>query len=230
VALVLGTWRHLAARGRLLLLLHLLLSGLGGVLWQAYALLVVAAPSRYHPPRGWAQLLSSAADYGFVLGRWLLPVPTTGRVGLPDVLWAALLAGLFALLRPPNGTELWADNVPRFQPQLPARLMLQALWSASLALVVLVAGLTVFAQSAAGIHDAERYASVLFGPVVLLVLAAWPARGPRWLGPMLLVVWGLGAAVRVGHVARDLRRVTPLNSTSIPGPGPYGQQVGAAGK
>ena len=85
-------------------------------------------------------------------------------------------------------------------------------------------------RSAAGVHDAERYASVLYGPVVLLVLAAWPAQGPRWLGRALLVVWLLGAAVRVGHVASDLRRVPPLTPASFPGPAHDRQRVGAAGE
>ena len=97
-------------------------------------------------------------------------------------------------------------------------------------LVTLVAGLTVFAQSAAGIHDAERYASVLYGPLVLLVLAAWPATGPRWLGRALVAIWLLGAAGRGGHVAPDLRRVPPLAPASFPGPGQHGQRVGAAGE
>ena len=108
--------------------------------------------------------------------------------------------------------------------------MLKTLWSASVSLVVLVAGLTVFAQSAAGIHDAERYASVLFAPVVLLVLAAWPARAPQWLGAGLMAIWLLGAAVRAGHVAQDLRRVKPLPAGSFAGPEPHGQGVGAAGE
>ena len=108
--------------------------------------------------------------------------------------------------------------------------MLKTLWSASTALVVLVAGLTVFAQSAAGIHDAERYASVLFAPFAVLVLAAWPARAPRWLGAGLVAIWILGAAVRAGHVAQDLRRVPPLPADSFAGPGPHGQGVGAAGE
>ena len=243
VALLLGTWRHLAARGRWLLLLHLLLSGVGGVLWQGYALLVVVAPSRYHPPRGWAQLLSAVADYGFVLGRWLLPLPASVRAGLPNALWAALLLGLFAALWPRRRPwqqvgALAAPSTPDATPAntaFPAtrglsfstQLMREVLWAAAVVLVALVAVLTVFAQSAAGVHDAERYASVLFGPVVVLVLAAWPARAPRWLGVGLLGLWLLGAAARVGHVAGDLRRVPPLAPASLPGPGLHRQGVGA---
>ena len=230
MALLLGTWRYLAARGRGMLLLHTLLSGLGGVLWQAYALLAVAAPSRYHPPRGWGQLLSAVADYGFVLGRWLLPLPAALRTSLPSALWAAVLLGLFTALWPRRSAAvLVTSGSPEPEPTdtawpvvyeagLGPQLMRRVLWAAAVALVALVAGLTVFAQSAAGVHDAERYASVLFGPVLILVLAAWPARAPGWLGRLLLGLWLLGLAFRVGHVAHDLRRLPPLASASVAGP------------
>ncbi|MBH8557973.1 hypothetical protein [Hymenobacter negativus] len=246
VALLLGSWRHLAARGRWLLLLHLSLSGLGGLLWQVYALFVVRAPSRYHPPRGWDQLLSSAADYGFVLGRWLLPLPASARGGVPEWMWAVGLLSLFVVLWPHR--RPWRQTGALAPPVTPdaeaantafpathglsfsTQLLREALWAAAVALVALVAALTVFAQSAAGIHDAERYASVLFGPVVILVLAAWPARAPRWLGAGLLGLWLLALAFRVGHVAQDLRRVPPLPAGSFTGPAPHGQGVGAAGE
>ncbi|WP_201980152.1 hypothetical protein [Hymenobacter rubidus] len=245
--LLLGQWRQLSRLRWLLLALHLALSTVGGVLWQWYAL--HAGPSRYHPSRGWGQLLSSGADYGFVLSRWLLPLPTASRVFLPEMLWALGLLALFGLLWPrwsePEATILNKAAAPdnaagttqsfgrpaaipaAFQP---AQLLLGALWSASLTLVALVAALTLFAQSAAGIHDAERYASVLFGPVMLLSLAAWPARAPRWLGMVVSAGWLLTAALRVGHVAIELRKLTPLAPASFPGPGPDGQRVGAAGK
>ncbi|GAA3966850.1 hypothetical protein [Hymenobacter antarcticus] len=237
VFLLVGARETPGAVRRWPLLLHLVVSVAGGMLWQWYALLV-AGPSRYHPSRGWSQLLSSGADYGFVLSRWLLPLPSTGRTMLPHMLWAAVLVGLFVLLWPRRGAEQQVVAPAASEtlvmlasrPEPASRLMLQALWSATLALVTVVAGLTVFAQSAAGTHDAERYASVLFGPVVLLVLAAWPARGAQWLGRVLLASWLLGAAVRVGHVALDLRRITPLNPPSVPGPGVHGKQVGTAGE
>ncbi|MFC6223727.1 hypothetical protein ACFP2F_10785 [Hymenobacter artigasi] len=248
--LLVSGWSRLSARGWGMFFFHLLMSGTGGVLWQWYALLV-AGPSRYHPSRGWSQLLSSAADYGFVLGRWLLPLPVSGRIMLPDLIWAISLFGLGWLIWPrhmttttktaaateqaatPAAALLRSSNL-LFRPQLDIdfsrQLMLKILWSAGAALILLVAGLTVFSQSAAGIHDAERYASVLFAPFVLLVLAAWPARAPRWLGVGLVAVLLLGAAVRVGHVAQELRRVPPLPAGSFAGPGPYEQGVGAAGE
>lgn len=252
VGLLFAGWRRLSARGLGVLFLHLLISGTGGVLWQWYALLM-AGPSRYHPSRGWSQLLSSAADYGFVLSRWLLPLPVSGRRLLPGLVWAIGLVVLGWLLWPrrkavvveiaaASATEAIPAAAPVAAPRryqtsffnsqtetnFHIQVMLQTLWSAGVALVVLVTGLTVFAQSAAGIHDAERYASVLFAPFVLLVLAAWPRRTPRWLGAGLLAVWLLGAAVRVGHVAQDLRRVPPLPAGSFAGPGPHGQGIGAA--
>ena len=250
VGLLIGGWRRLSARGWGMFFFHLLMSGTGGVLWQWYALLV-AGPSRYHPSRGWGQLLSSAADYGFVLGRWLLPLPVSGRTMLPDLIWATGLLGLGWLIWPRHKTTTTktaaadaSDAAPvtallrspnllfRSQSEIDFshQLMLKILWSAGAALILLVAGLTVFSQSAAGIHDAERYASVLFAPFGLLLLAAWPARAPRWLGAGLVAVWLLGAAVRVGHVAQELRRVPPLPAGSFAGPGPHGQGVGAAGE
>jgi hypothetical protein len=232
---VLSEWRRMLATWRWLrLALHLALSTTGGVWWQWYAL--HAGPSRYHPSRGWEQLISSMADYGFVLGRWLLLLPAAGRLLLPAAVWAVVLLLLFWWLWPRCMAEIVADTA-RSQSDgmakrislsatltLPASraLMLQMLWGASAVLMALVAGLTVFAQSAAGIHDAERYASVLFGPVMLLVLAAWPIRASRWVGLVAAVAVLAFALVRVGHVARDLRRVPPLAPSLFPGPGAHG--------
>jgi hypothetical protein len=246
---MLSEWRRLLATRRWLwLALHLALSTTGGVWWQWYAL--HAGPSRYHPSRGWEQLISSMADYGFVLGRWLLLLPAAGRPLLPAAAWAAMLLLLFwclwphsrARLRADAGLQLDADaahyfdikevTMPKAVPAPPSNsvLMLRMLWGAGAVLVILVAALTVFAQSAAGIHDAERYASVLFAPVMLLVLAAWPMRAPRWLGLVAAVALLVFAGGRVGHVARDLRRVPTLSSDLFPSPGAHGQRVGAAGQ
>ena len=230
VGLLLSGWRRLPMRKGLLVVLHLAISVVGGLVWQWYALMM-AGPSRYHPSRGWNALLGSLADYGFVLGRWLLPLPTAGRALLPHVVWAVVLLGLFSLLRPrrplAGSTEA---AVEQGSVEMPGHLLLRMLWSTILTLVVLVAALTVFAQSAAGIHDTERYASILFAPMLLLVLAAWPARAPQWLGRILVAAWLLSAALRVGHVALDLRQLKPLAPASFAGPAVHGQQVGAAGQ
>jgi hypothetical protein len=234
--LLLGAWRWLSVRQRWVLCLHLFLSGSGGVLWQCYAL-IIAGPSRYHPGRGWGQLLSSGADFGFVLARWLLLLPASGRLLLPNVVWFTVLLGLFVATWPRknglgNNTSSLTDAL-LVQPlgiaqQSGAWVMLRGLWSAALSLIILVAGLTVFAQSAAGIHDAERYASVLFAPLLVLVLAAWPTRAPQWLNAGLLLIWLLSTAVRVGHVARDLHRVPPLAPALFSSPRPHGQRVETA--
>ncbi|GAB3572684.1 hypothetical protein GCM10027345_04260 [Hymenobacter daeguensis] len=232
--LLLGEWRRLEGHRRGQLLLHLAISASGGVLWQWYALLV-AGPSRYHPALGWGKLLSALADYGFVLSRWLLPLPTAGRAAVPHAVWAVVLLALFALLWPRQARVSRAgvetpEKAATPETSEPALLLRRTLWSTALVLVALVAGLTVFGQSAAGIHDTERYASVLVAPIALLVLAAWPEQALRWLSRVLLAGWLLGTALRTGHVAHDLRRVPPLAPASFAGPGPHGQRVGAAGE
>ena len=50
------------------------------------------------------------------------------------------------------------------------------------------------------------------------------------LGALLLGIWVLGAALRVGRVAHDLRAVLALPGGLFAGPGPHGQRVGAAGE
>ena len=230
VGLLLGGWRQLEMRKRCLVVMQLAISVVGGLMWQWYALL--AGPSRYHPSQGWGQLLSSGADFGFVLCRWLLPLPTAGRTLLPHAVWAVALLMLFGGLWPrhPFGQRLLEKTFNPKASEIPGQLLLRILWSAALTLVALVAILTVFSQSAAGIHDAERYASIVFAPVLLLVLAAWPACAPRWLGWALGAAWLLCSALRVGHVALDLRRLTPITSGSLVGPALHGQGVRAAGQ
>ncbi|WP_046247296.1 hypothetical protein [Hymenobacter terrenus] len=228
---LLGEWRRLPVRSRWLLTLHLVMSTVGGMLWQWYALLV-AGPSRYHPGRGWGQLLSSAADYGFVLGRWLLPLPTAGRALLPHGVWAVALLLILGLLWPRRRAE--AGLLPEVavskqnDNKIPRRLLLRILWTATVSLVALVSVLTVFAQSAAGLHDAERYASVLFAPLLVLTLAAWPARAPHWLQGVVITVWLFSTALRAGHVAADLHRLPPITPDLWSQPGPHGQHIGAA--
>lgn len=230
--LLLGTWQRLPTGRRMQTGAHLVLSVAAGMGWQWYALLV-AGPSRYHPSRGIGQLVSSGADFGFVLGRWLLPLPTGARELLPHGAWLLALLGLFWGSWPRPDAAPLTDTSPLRSASdkgVPRHALLRILWSAALWLVALVAVLTVFAQSAAGIHDGERYASVLFAPVVLLALAAWPARAPRRLGQGIAAAWLLTAALRAGHVAHDLHRLRPLAPWSATGPPAHGKGVGAAGE
>ncbi|MBF9239374.1 hypothetical protein I2I05_18420 [Hymenobacter sp. BT683] len=200
---------------------HTWLALLGGVVWHVYALLV-AAPSVYRLNRGWPQFFSSAADYGFVVSRWLLPVRAAWRPEL-SLLWAPVLAGLLALLWPRapqpeavgaghSGSELVGPH--RF---------LRVLWIAVLAFVLLLLISTTFTRSAAGLYDAERYASVLFGPVVLLALQGmgrWFESKPgnrswsSWLVVGIVSMWLVYSAGRTISNARALRKLAPMAWTA----------------
>ena len=218
---LLGERRLLPPKQRLLLLAHFLVGLLGGLAWHAYALLL-AAPSVYRLNRGWAQFFSSAADYGFVLSRWLLPVRAVWRPELP-VVWSLALLVVLVWLRPAmppaegvaaaadaNGDAAaraaaspWPQRYPR------------VLWVATAGFLLLLIIATTFTRSAAGLHDAERYASVLFGPVLLLALlrVARPAAGraaapwPRWLLLGLVGLWLAYAAGRAASNALTLRKL-----------------------
>jgi hypothetical protein len=206
-------------------LLHLAGSLLGGLAWHYYALLL-AAPSVYRLNRGWAQLLSSAADYGFVLGRWLLPLPAAWRLTLPAALWGLGLLALLLLCWPRQvGTE--PASRPCASSDQPGPPFQSLLWAWVAGFVGLIILATTFTRSAAGLHDAERYASVLFGPVALLVLRRWPDSSPaastrRWLLWLLL---GLGLAYTAGRAASNvvaLRQRPPVAwPVSAPGPHPH---------
>jgi hypothetical protein len=63
---------------------------------------------------------------------------------------------------------------------------------------------TTFTRSAAGLHDSERYASVLFAPVALLALSRLQVRG--WVWAVLLGGWLGFAALRAGANAAAFRR------------------------
>jgi hypothetical protein len=194
---------------------HFALTVLGGLAWHYYALLL-AAPSVYKLNRGWPQFFSSAADYGFVLSRWLLPVKAAWRPEL-SLLWALALVGILMLLWPqrprgpvaesPSGNEL--PSATRF---------LRVLWTSTVVFVLLLIISTTFTRSAAGLHDAERYASVLFAPVVVLAVHRVAGQAGRPGLPQLarLVVmgvvgfWLLYSAGRAVSNVAALRKLPPL--------------------
>jgi hypothetical protein len=163
--------KRLLPKQRLQLVAHLGLSVLGGLVWHYYSLLV-AAPSVYRLNKGWSQFFGSCADYGFVLSRWLLPVPAALRPVLQG-LWALALVGVLGVLWPrpmrlapmaPGSKEPPADGVPWRQRYL------NVLWVTGVFFIFMLIVSTTFTRSAAGLYDSERYASVLFAPVVLLAL------------------------------------------------------------
>lgn len=203
---------------------HFGFTALGGLAWHYYALLL-AAPSVYQLNRGWAQFFSSAADYGFVLSRWLLPVPAAWRPEWSP-LWALALVGLLALLWPraPRPAEAVVERQVNVELTQPHR-FLRVLWSATLVFILLLLISTTFTRSAAGLYDAERYASVLFGPVVLLALWRLGQRvetrpmGRSWASWVVVGVVGLWLLYSAGRTISNavaLRKLAPLAWTSEP--------------
>jgi hypothetical protein len=195
------------------------LSLLGGIAWHVYALLI-AAPTVYRLNRGWAQFFSSTADYGFVLSRWLAPVRAAWRPEVP-IIWALALVGLLAWMWPkasgpvgaevPNEVSSWPQRFPR------------VLWVSSSFFILLLIIATTFTRSASGLYDAERYVSVLFGPVILLALrrmgrwAEAPLERRRWASWLVVGVVGVWLAYAAGRSisnAAALRQLPPLGWTS----------------
>lgn len=207
------------------LLGHLGLSLLGGAVWHFYAL-VVATPSVFRLNRGWPQFFSSAADYGFVLGRWLLPVRAAWRPGAP-LGWALALVGILAWLWPrlPHPAPGEAAGADAAGATIGPGPFLRAVWAGSACFILLLLVSTTFTKSASGLHDAERYASVLVGPVLLLALHrgsglfgignrafGWP----RWLLLGLVGLWLAYTASRaVSNVValRGHRLESGMNAT-----------------
>ncbi len=227
VFLLLGTglglvWpgsRRLVRPSRAAQLAHLLGSVTGLVAWQMYqagppALLgqleATAAPQLL------ARLLSSLADYGFVLGRWLLPLPSASRLALPSLGWALLLpVGLLGLaggarvrpVVPTNSPEPAPPDGPAQMAGVAGRLLFGSL-AVSLPLLLLS---TVLGRAGLGLDEAERYLTPLFPPVALLLLRAWPRAGRlAWLGRGLLLGSLLYQALRLGHTARYLHQLPPV--------------------
>ena len=203
-------WRALA--------LHWLGCAAGGLAWNYYAELV-AGPPVYQAVRGWAALGSSAADYGFVLTRWFLPLAASWTERWPW-LWALVLPALLALLwpRPASSRAVAAVAQPQPQPQPgpPEQAVLRQrrlLWYAWLFSIIALLVATNLTRAHAGPHDAERYCAVLVGPVALLALARWPISSTerwRWLGRGVLACWLAYSAVRTGHNAQELSRRLPI--------------------
>ncbi|MDO7876772.1 hypothetical protein Q5H93_18650 [Hymenobacter sp. ASUV-10] len=187
---------------------HLGLSALGGLLWHYYALLL-AAPSVYQINRGWAQFFSSMADYGFVLLRWLLPVRASWYGAGAPVGWGI---GLILVL-----ATSWPRQHPPMAVTRPAAgLLPRLLWASLFSFLLLILIATTFTRSAAGLYDAERYASVIFGPLVLLVMSSLPVprtKAARWLLISVLGIWLVYSAGRACTNAQNLRQLPTISAT-----------------
>ena len=180
-----------------LLLLHWVASAAGGIAWNYYAERIAGT----RPDRGFgtlAKLWGSLADYGFVFLRWFLPLSAG---------WRMAAAGLFAVALLVWWTWLWVGTAGKQQANQ-HKATLRLLWIMA---VVYVLGLLLavnMTRGATGLYDAERYAAVLSGPVLLLTLAAWPAaesKWGKWAQRGVLAAWLMYSAVRVGHNVQALR-------------------------
>lgn len=197
---------QLVRPGRWALLAHFAGASSGLLLWQWH---IWQGPGDNRLAQGIApaSLPAAASDYGFVLGRWLLPLPVPLFEALPAAAWALLLLALLAWLWPRRSVESSAGLATSW-PSLWAGLLFGAV-VASLVLLIVSGAL---GRSGRGLHEAERYATALYAPVVVLGLLAWPAT-PRWArcgGPVLLAAWLLYQGARAAHNAQQLRHLPLL--------------------
>ena len=224
--LLLGVGAVLVLEGRqatrLVRLLHVGLVLTGAMCWY-WIVRQLPGPESLYTNLGGHQLLSSLADYGFVLGRWLVPLAAGWRQAVAAGVWAAVLLGLLFALWPRSKPVADAPeplptlSQPAFDHQYAAA-FLRLLWAGAVACLLLLLLATVFSRSAAGVHDAERYVSVLYPVVVLLTLHKWPTIAPfrslspaawRRVGQVLLFAWLLYAGLRALHNAQQLHQLSP---------------------
>jgi hypothetical protein len=196
--------RRLVRPGALMQVAHVLGAGSGLLAWQLRHSLSV---SDGVGPR--LSLPQAAADYGFVLGRWLAPLPTLLLEIVPAGWWLLLLLALLLLLwpRPAQGPPAGGQWPPAW-----VLVSSRVLYTACLAMLAALILSVMRARAGHGLQEAERYATALYPPVMLLVLLAWPSKWP-WaakLGPGLLGVWLLYQAARVGHSSQQLHQVRPI--------------------
>ncbi|MBD2722646.1 ArnT family glycosyltransferase [Hymenobacter armeniacus] len=180
------------------LLLHGVASAAGGVAWNYYAERVAGT----RPDRGFgtlAKLWGSFSDYGFVLLRWFLPLPAS---------WRTVAAGLFAVVLPAWLAGLWLGAIKKSATPEKSTAGLRLLWVTALVYVLGLLLAVNMTRGATGLYDAERYAAVLSGPVLLLALAAWPRTEKpwaTWAQRGVVAAWLAYSAVRVGHNVLVLR-------------------------
>lgn len=217
-------WDNLSPRrvvrpSRAQLLAHLLGAGSGFAVWSLGHLLSIniTVSSSLSLPQ-------AASDYGFVLGRWLVPLPAAWLPLLPPVLWLVVLLAIGLLLWPrpqlelPSGGE-WASGW--------VLLGSRALYGALVVTLLVLVTSVMRGRVGYGIHEAERYVTALYPPFVLLVLLAWPRQG-QWatrLGPWLLGAWLLYQGARMVHSSQHLRQVPPLG-LAHPHPDAWWQPAG----
>ena len=211
--------RQVARPSRLMQLAHLVGAGSGLAVFFLRKGLSVTNPYPTYIP-----LSQAAADYGFVLSRWLVPLPIAWLPLVPTGVWLLLLLLICLLLFPraPQAKQAGYDW-PDEQEVIGVRI----LYSALLFYLILLIASVMRARAGTGLQEAERFATALYPPLMLLVLRAWPHRG-RWatrLGPGLLGLLLLYQGGRVVHSSQHLRRVAPIELT-YPHPDAWWQGAG----
>jgi hypothetical protein len=157
------------------------------------------------------RLVASLADYGFVLGRWLVPLPVTFLHIVPVLVWVSALGLVLWILCQCLFSSGETESLTLTLTIVSSRMLFMAL----LISISLLAGATMLKRIGNGLHEAERFSTPLYPAFILLVLLAWPTR-KRWavkLGPGLLVAWTFYQGVRVGHNAHQLQQLPPADIT-----------------
>jgi hypothetical protein len=155
------------------------------------------------------RLLASLADYGFVLGRWLVPFPVITLHTIPVLVWVAVLGLLLWVLQPQLFSSGETGMLPPMLPIVGSQMLFMAI-TVSIGLLAMV---TMLERIGNGLHEAERYLTPLYPAVIILVLQAWPNER-RWavkLGPGFLIAWTLYQGIRVGHNAHQLQQLPPAD-------------------
>ena len=203
---------QLVRPGRWAQLGHLVGAASGLLLWQIHRwfdFAPSASPQALASVGQGQRLMHSLADYGFVLGRWLVPLPVPSLAAVPVAGWLAVLALVLLALWPrPLASKDTAPTAADW-PRVGLRMLFMGL----LITVGLLAAITMRQRIGHGLHEAERYLTPLYPPVLLLVLRAWPA-DVRWsarIGPGLLAAWLLYQGVRMGHNVQQLRQLPPFD-------------------
>jgi hypothetical protein len=182
------------------LLGHLAGASAGGVLWQVYVWRVgIPVPFVFDP--GTAYLLNPTSAYGYTLTRWLMPLPAF--IWPMPWVFGVLLMGLLLLLG-------------RGSRALPAGFGL-VLLAPIVAYIVLHIVTNGWSRSAGGVTDAERYLTVLYGPIWLLLLAGGQRLLNRW--PVILAALGLflltysaARTIRNAQACRDMPVMVQTNA------------------
>jgi hypothetical protein len=212
--------RRIARPSGLAQLLHLLGASSGLLTWQVYHSLAVG--DAFGPP---LSLPQAAADYGFALGRWLVPLPLFLLNLVPSIFWSLLLLVIILLLWPrPTDRQPTGNGWPLAWVGLSSKVLYAAFTSMLAALILSV----MRARAGHGLQEAERYATALYPALVLLLLLAWPSRWQwaRRVGPGFLAIWLLYQGIRIAHGSYQLHHLHSIE-INYPHPSAWWETAGS---